>query len=115
MGPKGPESDLFSNRGRRKGGVGGILPPVRAVPVEAAIRSPDWNGANPNAAPRSRSHRRDGETPIQIYGNTQGLKAGQVKRLDRLFRRRLPADRLITNELARELTEVSREIRYPMG
>jgi len=44
-----------------------------------------------------------------------GLKAGQAKRLDRLFRRKISADRLLTNELARELTELSREIRRQVG
>ena len=53
--------------------------------------------------------------PIQIYGNTQGLKANQARQLERLFRRRLPADRLITNDFARALSEVSREIRRQVG
>ena len=55
------------------------------------------------------------ERPIQIYGNTQGLKANQARQLERLFRRRLPTDRLITNEFARALSEISREIRRQVG
>jgi GTP-binding protein HflX len=43
------------------------------------------------------------------------LKASQIKRLERLCRRRVPADRLVTQELARELTELSREIRRLVG
>jgi GTP-binding protein HflX len=38
-----------------------------------------------------------------------------VKRLERLGRRRIPVDRLVSHELARELTEISREIRRQTG
>ncbi len=38
-----------------------------------------------------------------------------MKRLERLGRRRVPADRLVSHELARELTELSREIRRQTG
>ena len=52
---------------------------------------------------------------MQVFGNTHGLKASQVRRLDRLFRRRVPADQLLTQEFARQLTEISREIRRQVG
>jgi GTP-binding protein HflX len=52
---------------------------------------------------------------IQVFGNTNGLKANQVRQLDRLFRRRVPADRLLTQELARQLTEITIEIRRQVG
>ena len=52
---------------------------------------------------------------MQVFGNTHGLKASQVRRLDRLFRRRVPADQLLTQELARQLTEISRDIRRQVG
>ena len=55
-----------------------------------------------------------GDRGIQIFGNTQGLKASQVRALERLYRRRLPAGRLITQEFARELTEISQRDR-PRG
>ncbi len=58
---------------------------------------------------RSRSH------PIQVHGNTTGLKASQVKALERLGRRRLSEDRLVTNELARELTALSHDVRRQVG
>ena len=51
----------------------------------------------------------------QVFGNTRGLKANQVRRLERLFRRRVPADALLTQELARELTEISRDTRRQVG
>jgi GTP-binding protein HflX len=56
-----------------------------------------------------------GECGIQIFGNTQGLKASQVRSLERLYRRRLPAGRLVTQEFARELTEISHEIGREVG
>ena len=58
---------------------------------------------------------REAQTPIRVDGNTHGLKASQIKRLERLRRRRMPPDRLLTHELARELTEITREIRRQVG
>ena len=52
---------------------------------------------------------------MHVFGDTHGLKAGQTRQLERLFRRRVPADRLITQELARHLTEASHEIRRQVG
>ena len=52
---------------------------------------------------------------IRVFGNTQGLRATQVRQLERLLRRQLPADRLITHELARELTELSRATGRQVG
>ena len=52
---------------------------------------------------------------MQVFGNTAGLKANQVRQLERLFRRRIPADQLLTQELARQLTEISREIHRQVG
>jgi GTP-binding protein HflX len=68
-------------------------------------------------SPRSYSRavllRRD--RPIRVEGNTHGLKASQLKRLERIGRRRLPPERLVSQELARELTELSREIGRQVG
>jgi GTP-binding protein HflX len=55
------------------------------------------------------------ECGIQIFGNTHGLKASQVRAIEHLNRRRLPADRLVTNEFARQLTGISRDIRREVG
>ncbi|MCA9505037.1 MAG: GTPase HflX [Spirochaetaceae bacterium] len=52
---------------------------------------------------------------MQVHGNTSGLKASQVKALERLGQRRLLADRLVTNELARELTALSADVRRQVG
>ncbi|MDG2051633.1 MAG: GTPase HflX [Myxococcota bacterium] len=52
---------------------------------------------------------------IQIYGNTRGLKASQVKQLERLFQRPLSGDRVVTHEFARHLTEISHDVRRQVG
>jgi len=51
----------------------------------------------------------------QLYGNITGLKSHQIKRLEGIYRRKTPPDRLITPELARYLTELSREIKRQIG
>jgi GTPase len=58
---------------------------------------------------------RPGATLIRVFGNTHGLKAHHVKQLERLAERRLPANRLLTHDFARRLTELSREIRRQVG
>jgi len=72
----------------------------------------------PYSRPRSDTplaRRRSRPISIQVHGNTSGLKASQTKALERLGRRRLKADRLVTNDLARALTELSAEIRRQVG
>ena len=51
----------------------------------------------------------------KLYGNTGGLKANQVKRLENFYRRRIPPEFLLTYELARDLCRMSREIRRQIG
>jgi GTP-binding protein HflX len=53
--------------------------------------------------------------PIRIFGNTHGLKASQVRQLERLARRRLPAERLVTHEFARHLTALTHETGRQVG
>ncbi|MFK7896956.1 MAG: GTPase HflX [Myxococcota bacterium] len=55
------------------------------------------------------------EHPIQVHGNTTGLKASQVKALERLHRRRVQSDRIVDNDLARALTEISADTRRQVG
>jgi GTP-binding protein HflX len=57
----------------------------------------------------------DQERTIRVDGNPHGLKANQVQRLERLCRRSVAPDQLVTQELAREMTELSREIRRLVG
>ncbi len=51
----------------------------------------------------------------KIFGNTGGLKASYFKRLERLYRRRIPAEYIVTPELAREISNLSYEIRRQIG
>ncbi len=49
------------------------------------------------------------------YGNTSGLKANQLHRIENLYRRRVSPEFLITPELARDLCRLSHEIRRQLG
>ncbi len=51
----------------------------------------------------------------RLFGNIGGLKAGQIRRLENLYRRRLPPQFLITFELARDISKLSHEIRRQIG
>jgi GTP-binding protein HflX len=51
----------------------------------------------------------------RIFGNTAGLKSSQVRRLENLYRRRTPPEFLVTPELARDVSQLSREIRRQIG
>jgi len=50
-----------------------------------------------------------------LYGNTTGLKANQLHRIENLHRRRIPPEFLITPELARDLSRLSYEIGRQLG
>lgn len=44
-----------------------------------------------------------------------GLKSGQIRRIQQLYRRKTPTDRVLTLELARHLCEISRETNRQVG
>jgi GTP-binding protein HflX len=50
-----------------------------------------------------------------VHGLTQGLKTSQIKRLDNLYRRRLPPDELILSEQATALARLSAELGRQVG
>lgn len=50
-----------------------------------------------------------------IHGKTSGLKPSDLKALERIYRRRVPAGELISDELARYLTEQSHQIGRQLG
>ncbi|MGH7899095.1 MAG: GTPase HflX, partial [Candidatus Binatia bacterium] len=50
-----------------------------------------------------------------VHGNTLGLAPSEVAALERLYRRRVPTDRVTSPELARALTERSAEIGRQVG
>ncbi|MFZ0132067.1 MAG: GTPase HflX [Desulfobacterales bacterium] len=51
----------------------------------------------------------------RLHGNTGGLKANQTRRLEKLYRRRVSPDQVISFELARELSSLSNESRRQIG
>ena len=51
----------------------------------------------------------------RIFGNTAGLKPNQIRRLENLYRRRTPPEWLVTTELARDISQLSHEIRRQIG
>ncbi len=51
----------------------------------------------------------------RIFGNTAGLKSNQIRRLENLYRRRTPPEWLVTTELARDISQLSHEIRRQIG
>ncbi len=46
-----------------------------------------------------------------MYGNIHGLKASQRAGLERLYRRRIPLEMVITNELAKTCTDLSHQLK----
>jgi len=50
-----------------------------------------------------------------IHGHLSGLKASQIQALERIERRRIPVDQVISVELARYLTERAHELRRQIG
>lgn len=50
-----------------------------------------------------------------LSGNTEGLKASQVKALKSLFRSRVPQGRFLTVPVARRMASISRETRRQVG
>jgi GTP-binding protein HflX len=51
----------------------------------------------------------------EIHGNTLGLKQSQLHALRRTYRRRVDAGEVVSPELARHLTEISRETNRQVG
>ena len=50
-----------------------------------------------------------------IHGNIAGLKSSQIQALERIYRRRIPVDQIVSPELARFLSERSAELRRQIG
>ncbi|HYW17961.1 MAG TPA: GTPase HflX [Nodularia sp. (in: cyanobacteria)] len=49
-----------------------------------------------------------------IFGNLQGLKASQLKQLQRLYHQRIAGDRITTPEFSQRLAAISTEINQPV-
>jgi GTP-binding protein HflX len=50
-----------------------------------------------------------------IFGNTVGLKPSELRRLERLYRRKIPPASIITHELAKELGQISADLNRQIG
>ncbi len=50
-----------------------------------------------------------------VSGSTSGLKHSQITRIEKFATRRVPANAVITHELARSLTELSLEVKRQLG
>lgn len=50
-----------------------------------------------------------------LHGNTQGLKSNQLRRIEKLYQRRIQPDQIVTPEFARQLSELSHETRRQIG
>jgi GTPase len=61
------------------------------------------------------SNRLEEKTISNIEGNIQGLKPSQIHRIEKLYNRRIPPHEIVTQEFARQLTEMSREINRQIG
>jgi GTP-binding protein HflX len=51
----------------------------------------------------------------RLFGNTTGLKPSDIKRIENIYRRRIPPHDVVTHELARYMTELSSEINRQIG
>ena len=58
---------------------------------------------------------RRGNTISNVLGNTTGLKANQLRRIEKLYTRRIPPQQILTPEFARQLSELSQETRRQIG
>src|SRR5438874_1998868 len=50
-----------------------------------------------------------------LHGNTHGLKPNQIRRIEKLYQRRIPPHQIVTQEIARQLSELSHEVRRQIG
>jgi GTPase len=50
-----------------------------------------------------------------LHGNTHGLKPNQLRRIEKLYQRRIPPHQILTPEFARQLSELSHETRRQLG
>jgi GTP-binding protein HflX len=50
-----------------------------------------------------------------LHGNTQGLKPNQLRRIEKLYQRRIPPHLIVTPEFARQISELSHETHRQIG
>ena len=62
-----------------------------------------------------RARNRKGTVITSVLGNTLGLKPNQLRRIEKLYSRRIPPRQIVTPEFARQLSELSHETRRQIG
>lgn len=62
-----------------------------------------------------RSPYQGGQQISNVLGNTLGLKSNQLRRIEKLYTRRIPPHQVVTPEFARQLAELSFETRRQIG
>lgn len=50
-----------------------------------------------------------------VFGNTAGLKPSELRKLEKIYRRKVPPSSIITHELAREISKISAELNRQVG
>ncbi|MBA2341239.1 MAG: GTPase HflX, partial [Pyrinomonadaceae bacterium] len=50
-----------------------------------------------------------------VHGNTQGLKQNQLRRIEKIYSRRISPQQIVTPEFARQLSELSHETNRQIG
>src|SRR2546421_3355445 len=50
-----------------------------------------------------------------LHGNTHGLKPNQIRRIEKLYQRRIPPHQVVTQEFARQMAELSHETNRQIG
>ncbi len=67
------------------------------------------------AARRFAGDRRRVNNISNVHGNTQGLKPNQLRRIEKLYSRRIAPQQIVTPEFARQMSELSHETRRQIG
>ena len=52
---------------------------------------------------------------VEVFGNKNGLPPSAIKSLERIYRRRVPSDRIVSPELVRSLVDASRTTHRQVG
>ena len=71
-------------------------------------------GTHPHSHELVTLNRRE-ELITSALGNTLGLKPNQLRRIEKLYTRRIPPNQIVTPEFARQLGELSHETRRQIG
>jgi len=50
-----------------------------------------------------------------VFGNIAGLKPSELRKLEKIYRRKIPSASIITHDLARELSQISAELNRQIG